>query len=160
MRTLVIGDIHGCCGEMKELLEKADLTSEERFIALGDIVDRGPETAEVLNFFCTQPGASSLMGNHERKHIRSFRGEHQPAISQRITHQQLGDDYTVAVAWMESLPLCLELPEAILVHGYLEPEIPIEAQRERVLCGTMEEIITSAQTTIDPGMNCGMVKSL
>ncbi len=77
------------------------------------------------------------MGNHERKHIRSLRGELQPAISQRITHQQLGEDYPEAVVWMESLPLYLELPEAILVHGYLEPGIPLEGQRERVLCGTM-----------------------
>jgi hypothetical protein len=38
---------------------------------------------------------------------------------------------------MESLPQYLELPEAILVHGYLEPGIPLEGQRERVLCGTM-----------------------
>jgi serine/threonine protein phosphatase 1 len=137
MKILVIGDIHGCYVEMQRLLEKADLTSEDKVIALGDFVDRGPESPEVLNFFRTQPGASSLMGNHERKHIRSFRGELQPAISQRITHQQLGDDYPEAVAWMESLPLYLELPGTILVHGYLEPGIPLEAQRERVLCGTM-----------------------
>jgi len=137
MKILVIGDIHGCYVEMQRILEKADLTSEDKVIALGDIVDRGPESPEVLNFFRTQPGASSLMGNHERKHIRSLRGELQPAISQRITHQQLGDDYPEAVAWMESLPLYLELPEAIIVHGYLEPGIPLEAQRERVLCGTM-----------------------
>jgi serine/threonine protein phosphatase 1 len=137
MKALVIGDIHGCYTEMQRLLEKADLTNDDRIIALGDIVDRGPETPEVLDFFRTQPGATSLMGNHERKHIRSLRGELQPAISQRITHQQLGEDYPEAVAWMERLSLYIELPEAILVHGYLEPGIPLEAQRERVLCGTM-----------------------
>jgi hypothetical protein len=137
MKALVIGDIHGCYTEMQRLLEKADLTNDDRIIALGDIVDRGLETPEVLDFFRTQPGATSLMGNHERKHIRSLRGELQPAISQRITHQQLGEDYPEAVAWMERLSLYIELPEAILVHGYLEPGIPLEAQRERVLCGTM-----------------------
>jgi serine/threonine protein phosphatase 1 len=137
MRIFVIGDIHGCFIEMQRLLDKADLTNDDRIIALGDIVDRGPETPEVLDFFRTQPGASSLMGNHERKHIRSLRGELQPAISQRITSQQLGENYPEAVAWMEILSLYLELPEAILVHGYLEPGIPLEAQREQVLCGTM-----------------------
>jgi hypothetical protein len=137
MRIFIIGDIHGCFIEMQRLLEKADLTDDDRIIALGDIVDRGPETPEVLKFFRTQPGTSSLMGNHERKHIHSLRGELQPAISQRITHQQLGETYPGAVAWMESLPLYLDLPEAILVHGYLEPGIPLQGQRERVLCGTM-----------------------
>lgn len=137
MKVLVIGDIHGCYTEMQRLLDKSELASDDKIIALGDIVDRGPETPEVLAFFCTQPWAFSLMGNHERKHVRSLRGELQPAISQRITHQQLGEDYPEAVAWMESLPLYLDLPEAILVHGYLEPGIPLEGQRERVLCGTM-----------------------
>jgi|GEM_PF-5002485 len=34
MRTLVIGDIHGCYVELQELLEKADLTREYKVIAL------------------------------------------------------------------------------------------------------------------------------
>ena len=38
---------------------------------------------------------------------------------------------------MQALPLYLDLPEAILVHGYLEPNIPLEAQHPFVLCGTM-----------------------
>lgn len=126
MRTLVVGDIHGCYGELKELLEKADLNREDRIIALGDIIDRGPESPEVLEFFRSQPGASSLMGNHVRKHIRSNCAELQPAISQRITRQKLADGYPEAIAWMESLPLYLELSDAILVHGYLEPGIPLE----------------------------------
>lgn len=137
MRILVIGDIHGCYVELQDLLKKADLASEDRIIALGDIVDRGPESPKVFDFFRTQPDASSLMGNYERKHIRSFRGELQPALSQRITRHQLEDGYPEAVAWMECLPLYLELPEAVLVHGYLETGIPLEAQRENVLCGTM-----------------------
>ncbi len=137
MKILVIGDIHGCYVELQDLLEKAELAQGDRIIALGDIVDRGPESPEVLDFFRAESGTSSLMGNHERKHIRSYLGELQPALSQRITRHQLDDGYPEALAWMESLPLYLELPEAILVHGYLEPGIPLEEQRERVLCGTM-----------------------
>lgn len=48
MRTLVIGDIHGCYVELQELLEKADLTREDKIIALCDTVDRGPKSPEVL----------------------------------------------------------------------------------------------------------------
>lgn len=83
MKTLAIGDIHGCYAELQDLLEEAELTHGDRIIALGDIVDRGPETPEVLDFFHTHLGASSLMGNHERKHIRSLRGELQPAVNYR-----------------------------------------------------------------------------
>ncbi len=48
MKVLIIGDIHGCYVELQDLLEEAELTQGDGIIALGDIVDRGPETPEVL----------------------------------------------------------------------------------------------------------------
>jgi hypothetical protein len=137
MRTLVIGDIHGCYAELLELLEKTGPASDDKIIALGDIVDRGPETPQVLDFFQSKLNAASLLGNHERKHLRWYRGELHPALSQRISCQQIGPGYIDAVAWMATLPLFLDLPKAILVHGYLEPGVPLEKQRGRVLTGTM-----------------------
>jgi serine/threonine protein phosphatase 1 len=137
MQTLVIGDIHGCYVELQALLEKADLSDDDLIIGLGDIVDRGPETPQVLDFFRNTPKTRALMGNHERKHVRAARGEIKLAISQQISRQQLGDGYPEAVLWMESMPLFIELPEALLVHGYLELGVPLEEQKPTVLCGTM-----------------------
>ncbi len=137
MKTLVIGDIHGCYVELNNLLERAGLASEDAIIALGDIVDRGPETPEVLEFFRQQANTRSLMGNHERKHIRSYRREIKPALSQLISKSQLGTAYPEAVAFMDTFPTFIEMPEAILVHGYLEPGVPLAEQFPTVLCGTM-----------------------
>lgn len=137
INTLVIGDIHGCYAELQELLDQADLNSEDMIIALGDIVDRSPETPEVVEFFRSHLHARSLLGNHERKHIRAARGELQPALSQRISKLQLGEGYSGTLIWLETFPLFMELPDAVLVHGYLEPGVALEAQRERVLCGMM-----------------------
>jgi hypothetical protein len=77
------------------------------------------------------------MGNHERKHVRGSRHEVKLARSQQISRIQFGDSYADALAFMESLPLYLELPEAVIVHGYFEPGVPLEQQRSSVLCGTM-----------------------
>ena len=38
---------------------------------------------------------------------------------------------------MQNFPRFLELPEAILVHGFFEPNVPLDQQRETVLVGTM-----------------------
>ena len=38
---------------------------------------------------------------------------------------------------MSGLPLYIELEQAIVVHGYFEPGIPLEHQNPSVLCGTM-----------------------
>ena len=137
MQTLVIGDIHGCYFELQTLLDKAGLNDGDSIVSLGDFVDRGPETPQVLDFLQNTPHTRALMGNHERKHVRAARGELSLAISQKISRQQLGEGYANAVAWLERLPLFLELPEVILVHGYLEPGVPIEEQNPTVLCGTM-----------------------
>jgi serine/threonine protein phosphatase 1 len=137
VKTLVIGDIHGCYNELQELLARSGIADSDAIIALGDIVDRGPESMRVLEFFRQQPNTRSLMGNHERKHVRASRGELKLAMSQVITRDQAGETYGEAVRYMNTFPLWIELPEAILVHGYLEPGILLENQKPTVLCGTM-----------------------
>ena len=49
--------------------------ADDRIIAVGDLVNRGPASEKVLQFFRDTARASSLMGNHERKHIRSAQGK-------------------------------------------------------------------------------------
>jgi serine/threonine protein phosphatase 1 len=137
MNRLIIGDIHGCYDELQELLDRAALSCDEEIIALGDIVDRGPDSPKVLEFFRTHPKARSLMGNHERKHIRAFRGEIKPSLSQVISRTQWADAYPAAVAQMEAFPYFVDLPEATLVHGYLEPGLPLDQQQEVVLAGSL-----------------------
>jgi hypothetical protein len=105
VRTLVIGDIHGCFDELPELLDRASLADGDRIVALGDIVDRGPATPGVLDFFARRGGENVVLGNHERKHIRSYRGETQPALSQIICREQIGEaGYAEAVAFMSVFP--------------------------------------------------------
>lgn len=96
MKTLVIGDIHGCYTELLDLLDLAGLAEGDQIIALGDIVDRGPETPQVLDFFRDHRNAHSLMGNHERKHVRWAHHEVKPALSQLISREQLGEAYPAA----------------------------------------------------------------
>ena len=137
MQTLVIGDIHGCYHELQALLDKAGVGDTDAIISIGDCVDRGPETPEVLGFFREHSNAQLIMGNHERKHVRAGRHEVKLARSQQISKIQFGDIYPDALAFMGDLPIYFDLPEAILTHGYFEPGIPCEEQKPSVLCGTM-----------------------
>jgi serine/threonine protein phosphatase 1 len=136
MQTLVVGDIHGCYDEFLSLLDAAGLAVDDLIISAGDFVDRGPKTPEVLSFFMENAQARAVMGNHERKHVRASRHEVQLARSQRISKIQFGDSYSAALAFMDTLPLYLDLPDALVVHGYFEPGIPVDKQHPTVLCGT------------------------
>jgi len=138
MKRLIIGDIHGCYLKLQELLQKVGLSADDEIIAIGDIIDRGSDSPKVMNFFMTYSNTQSVMGNHERKHLRSFRREIRPALSQLITRHQFGDDrYSQLCAYINSFPRFLDLPEAILVHGFFEPSVPLTEQRETVIFGTL-----------------------
>lgn len=74
MGTYVVGDIHGCYDEwiqLKDRIEKEDTNA--RFILVGDIIDRGPKTIEMLNWAkknITEDGKyQMILGNHEHEKI-------------------------------------------------------------------------------------------
>ena len=70
MRTMIIGDIHGCHSMLLALLEKIAPGAEDRLILLGDLFDRGPESWEVYQTVLQLDEALGdrlilLRGNHE-----------------------------------------------------------------------------------------------
>jgi serine/threonine protein phosphatase 1 len=139
MRHLIIGDIHGCYQELQDLLDLAALATGDAIIALGDILDRGPDPLAVLQFFSTRVDATTLYGNHEDKHVRWFRHGHQPSLGPRITRHKIGEAvYPKMCAFLENLPRSVELPEAILVHGLFEPGVALRDQPEEVIVATRQ----------------------
>jgi protein phosphatase len=78
----VIGDVHGCCYELRELLGQLGYVDGRhpdgrRAIFLGDLVDRGPDTPGVLRLVMGMVAAGSalcVMGNHEAKLLRALQG--------------------------------------------------------------------------------------
>jgi len=61
-----IGDIHGCLGPLRRLVER--LPAEKPLVFLGDYVDRGPDSAAVLRYLqnlARERPCRLLKGNHE-----------------------------------------------------------------------------------------------
>ena len=83
----VIGDIHGCFDELTQLLvqlgyevdaDGARHPQGRRVIFLGDLVDRGPKTPEVLELvmkMVASGNALAVPGNHEIKLLRALSGK-------------------------------------------------------------------------------------
>ena len=53
----IIGDIQGCFKEFKNLIKLIDPNKENKFLCVGDLVNRGPESEKVveLNLTCSSP---------------------------------------------------------------------------------------------------------
>lgn len=82
-RVYAIGDVHGCRPELDELLERIDAESgssgaDKHLIFLGDLVDRGPDSAGTVALLASGhlPGDrhSFLMGNHEEAMLKVWHG--------------------------------------------------------------------------------------
>src|SRR5439155_21151487 len=77
MRTLAVGDIHGCHVALTRLLKQVAPRADDRVIFLGDYIDRGPalrEVVESLLGFSGRCGPVFVRGNHEVM-IRDDRGD-------------------------------------------------------------------------------------
>jgi len=67
-RTLVIGDVHGGLKALEEVLQKAEITTEDHLIFLGDYVDGWSESAGVIDYLITlsrKQKMTLIRGNHD-----------------------------------------------------------------------------------------------
>jgi hypothetical protein len=72
-RTIVIGDVHGCIVELGELLDKLALEFNDEIIFAGDLLDKGPASADVVGrvrALADEYDVTLVLGNHEEKHQR------------------------------------------------------------------------------------------
>ncbi|MEL7334857.1 MAG: metallophosphoesterase family protein, partial [Planctomycetota bacterium] len=74
-RLIAIGDIHGCLHALNALLDAIDPQPEDLIVTLGDYVDRGPNSAGVLDRLIRlsqQTRLVCLLGNHEEMMIDTY----------------------------------------------------------------------------------------
>ncbi len=125
-RTIVVGDLHGCFDEAVELLSALQVTSSDRVIFVGDLVDRGPKPRECVELAMQH---ECVLGNHEEKHLQQRHSKAEKlSPSHLFTRERLGDEH---YAYFERLPLFIRLPEfnAAVVHAGAFPGVPLEQQK-------------------------------
>jgi len=137
--TCVIGDIHGCHDSLTRLLQKV-LHRADTLVFLGDYVDRGPQSKEVvatiLSLCTTHPRVVPLMGNHDHLFLQYLTGGDSslffqvgglqtlasyglsPTASREEITRQVPSEH---VAFLRSLPLFWEDQHALYVHAGLQP---------------------------------------
>lgn len=158
-----VGDIHGCLPLLHLLHEQifadaAGIAGEKWLVYLGDYVDRGPNSAGVLDALLAPPPAGfrriALAGNHEVMMLNflerparnaswlQFGGPETLASygldvksllalpeRQRIAHLQ-SHIPEEHIDFLASLPLTLSAPGLVFVHAGLRPGIAVAAQAE------------------------------
>jgi calcineurin-like phosphoesterase family protein len=164
MRTYVIGDIHGCLDELLCLVEALPLEPSDRLIFLGDYVDRGPNSKEVVSYLIHRQATSSeemifLKGNHEDMFLSFlglpgeygdmflYNGGASTLASYGASPQGRSREDILASIPRSHLKFFDELKNYYItghffcVHAGIHPDKPLDAQQERELFWIRDEFI-------------------
>jgi serine/threonine protein phosphatase 1 len=137
-RHYAIGDVHGRFDLLSRALDEiGDLFAQDaRLVLLGDYVDRGPQSREVVDELMlrsAQGRTICLRGNHEEMMLRGLQ-DPDTAIPWLLnggaaTLESYGGDVPPAHAgWLNALPVSYETEHQFFVHAGVRPGVPFEAQ--------------------------------
>lgn len=137
-RTLALGDVHGCNTALRVLLNAIAPTSNDTIVMLGDLVDRGPDTADVLEQVCQlreRCRVIMIRGNHEEMMLNALDGEGWNMWMQFGGEEALesygGDLDRIPLHHRDLLETSRdywETPTTIFVHANLQPDVPLSEQ--------------------------------
>lgn len=140
--------MHGCRAELEDLLSKVGFGTGDKLYLVGDLVARGPESAEVISL-AMRLGAVSVRGNHEER-ILNWRSSQQLGLAtERLSEvhrrvvESLEDDQW---QYLERTPLWFDVAEhdIRMVHAGVLPGLAIERQAKSTLL-TIRSLSESGQ---------------
>ncbi len=149
MRTLAIGDIHACNVALTNLLKQVQPLPQDQLIFLGDYIDRGPESRQVIETLLELSKSCSpvfLRGNHEVMILDAREDPLKSNLWQSYggleTVFSYGADYLPD--WDSAIPKShweffertvkyFETDTHIFVHACLDPELDMNDQPDWLL---------------------------
>lgn len=177
-----IGDVHGCLTQLNHLqsliiADSASVEGEKWIVQLGDYVDRGPNSAGVIDKLMSPAPAGfrriCLAGNHEAMMLGYFDdpepgsrwlefGGVETLQSYNIDPAQLAralprdrkailESHIPAehIGWMRGLPSLLSLPGTTFVHAGLRPGVALNDQAESDLLWIREPFLSAAKLPVE-----------
>lgn len=123
MPTYAIGDVQGCFDELRQLLEHCGFGTSDRLWFVGDLVNRGPKSLEVLRFV-RQLGdrAVTILGNHDLHLLSQFEGFERSRADDTLAGVLEARDARPLVDWLRNRPMMHVEGGYAMVHAGLLPQ--------------------------------------
>lgn len=136
MATFAIGDVHGCWDTLRRLLERLPFDpARDRLWLVGDLVNRGPRSLEVLRWARETEAEMGerfavVLGNHDLRLLALAAGVTRAKRLDTLDAVLAAEDGEVLVAWLGGRPLVhrgrVGEEEWSMVHAGLLPEWTLE----------------------------------
>jgi serine/threonine protein phosphatase 1 len=175
-RVYAIGDVHGRYDLVIELLSRISAEQSSlkpartTVLFIGDLIDRGPQSAQVLKLIgrsmATGSKVIALKGNHEETLVEAWRGD-RDALAGWLAHggietlESFGVDRTdvdpdrlheaealirrvipvETIDWLDALPLSWTCGDYLFVHAGIRPGIPLDRQEASDLLWIRDEFL-------------------
>ncbi len=146
MTTYAVGDIQGCLEELQRLLDKVAFDpGSDRIWFVGDLVNRGPSSLEVLRFIRSLGDAAiSVLGNHDLHLLAIASGAAKLKRKDTLDDILNAPDREEILDWLRHRPL-LHLDnqrKQLLVHAGLPPQWKVKQAAK--LAREAEQVLQSS----------------
>jgi bis(5'-nucleosyl)-tetraphosphatase (symmetrical) len=133
LATYAIGDVQGCYDELRQLLDRiAYEPGRDRLWLTGDLVNRGPRSAQVLRLVrALGESAVVVLGNHDLHLLALAEGDDEVRAEDNLADVLLAEDRDELLHWLRHRPL-LHHDEALgltLIHAGLPPQWGLDEAR-------------------------------
>lgn len=141
MATYAIGDVHGCFDTLQNLLDHIRFDRrEDRLWFVGDLVNRGPKSLDVLRWAVENDDRIVVvLGNHDIHLLARAAGLAKPKKRDTLDDILKAPDRDDLLAWLRTRPLIHREGDAVLVHAGLFPDWSIRQAED--LASEVEEIL-------------------
>lgn len=122
MRTLIIGDVHGCADELDELLAAVDIDPQsDRIIFIGDLVNKGPKSRAVYERF-RELNAMAILGNHELRLLQQAADRRERNGAYKDLKKEFGSKlFRTFIDDIRTWPSYIEEKDLLVVHAGIIP---------------------------------------
>lgn len=123
MATYVIGDVQGCFEPLQRLLDRMRFDpAADRLWLVGDLVNRGPRSLDVLRWArALGPAVTAVLGNHELHLLACAAGIRRLKGKDTLSDVLDAPDRDALVDWVAGWPFLHREGRYVLVHGGLHP---------------------------------------
>ena len=123
MATYAIGDLQGCFDSLQDLLGEIGFReTDDRLWFVGDLVNRGPQSLEILRFVKSLGDrAICVLGNHDLHLLMIADGRIKPHRKDTVDAILDAPDREELLTWLRRLPLMHADGEYAMVHAGLLP---------------------------------------